>query len=124
MFNLPLLMGSTLALCGDVNAVQVTTATQVKTYLFDESPAITVSDGFVVVSTLSSTSSVCTVEDLVSIKTTEVSDDDDKPTVLAPVEADCHAEYFSLDGKRVARPESGKLYIVRVGCETRKIICK
>ncbi len=82
------------------------------------------SDGFVVVSTLSSTSSVCTVEDLVSIKTTEVSDDDDKPTPLKPVEAECNVEYFSLDGKRVAKPESGKLYIVRVGDETRKIICK
>lgn len=125
MLHLPLLLGSTLALCGDVNAVLVTTATQEKSYLFSENPAITVSDGNVVVSTSSSTSVVvCTVEELVSIKTTNVSSDDSHPTALLPVEADCQAEYYSLDGKRVISPESGKLYIVMVGNETRKIICK
>lgn len=124
MLHLPLLLGSTLALCGDVNAVLVTTATQEKSYLFTESPAITVEDGNVMVSTLSSSSAVCTVEELVSITTTSVSDDDDKPTVLPAVEADCQVEYYSLDGKRVEAPESGKLYIVRIGNETRKIICK
>ena len=38
--------------------------------------------------------------------------------------ADTPKEYYTIDGRRVAEPESGRLYIVRQGSKVSKVIVR